>query len=399
MSSSKDSYDLLLANGRVMCPAGGVDAVMDVAVKDGEIAAVAPGLDAGAAVRVDCSGKIVTPGLIDSHVHVYTSAHGAMATDDAGIFSGVTTVVDGGSAGYMTFDDLRIRDIENKHTDVYVYMNHNPLGQAIMPEIWAPSRFRMSYERLVESIEANRRYVIGLKDRAVGTFVGCQGIKGVERAKEICAKFNIPYIIHLGVDAVDEMPDYELEVFTRELLGLMGKGDILAHVFTQKRGGIFRSDGKFDREIRAAYERGVYFDGCVGATNFSSETFAIARERGFLPHTISTDITTMSAKGPAKNFGVVMSKFLALGMELKTVIEWVTSSAASIIGMADRKGSLAVGRQADITVSEVQTGDFQFLDRFGGKLFAGNQLFVPKLAFIKGKQFEVTHGGGPTLPE
>ena len=105
---------MLLTGGRVICPAGNLDAVMDVAVKDGRIAAVEAGIRAEARETIDCAGLIVTPGLVDSHAHIYTSSHNSMPPDDAGVFAGATTVVDGGSAGYMTFADFRAREAATK---------------------------------------------------------------------------------------------------------------------------------------------------------------------------------------------------------------------------------------------------------------------------------------------
>lgn len=398
MKANAEQYDCILAGGRVVCPASGIDSVMDVAVKDGVIAKVAAGITADCGERLDCAGKIVTPGLIDAHVHVYTSAHASLPPDRAGVASGAATVVDGGSAGYTTFSDFRKRDLEGNATDIYAYLHHNPMGQVIMPEVWSPARIHFSRERVVETIKANRDRIIGLKDRLVGSFIANLGIKGVERAKEICAECGIPYIVHIGIDATDEAADFELDAFTRDLLRTLSRGDIIAHVCTAKRGRIFRADGAFDQEIRAAYERGVIFDCCCGATNFAIESYRLAKERGFLPHTISTDITAMSVKGPARNLGVVMSKFLALGAPLSEVIKGVTSEAARSIGMADRKGSLAPGRKADITVSELLRGEFPFLDRFNGMVFTGTELFAPRLTFVGGKKYAADNSGGATMP-
>ncbi len=399
MSTHDTAYDTLLAGGRVVCPAGKIDAVMDVAIRNGKIAAVGPNLAGTARERVDCSGLIVTPGLIDAHAHIYTSSHAAMPTDEAGVFAGAATVVDGGSSGYMTFPDFLRRDLKGACTDAYAYLNHNPIGQAVMPEIWAPSRIRVHRSRIVETIREYRDRIIGLKDRAVGSFIGFQGVKGAEEGRGICDECGIPYVVHIGVDATDELPDRELDAFTRELIKMMQPGDMISHVCTGKRGRIFRADGAFDRELRDARERGVVFDCCCGASNFSIEAFNLGRERGFLPDIISTDITRMSAKGPAKNLGVVISKFLALDVPLAAAIQWVTTNAARAIGMADCKGALVVGRRADITVSELREGKFQFLDHFGGIVFPGTQLFVPRLVFAAGTQHRVRNAGAPTLPE
>ena len=395
--TAQDNFDTVLSGGRVVCPEGGIDAIMDVGISNGRIAALGKGLRGVA--TVDCAGKIVTPGLIDSHAHIYTSAHGAIETDQAGVYSGVTTVVDGGSAGYMTWDDFRRQDIVGKVTDAYAYINHHPVGQAIMPEVWAKNRFRMRRERLVETIGENRDRVIGVKDRAVGSFIRGAGIRGVEEAREICAECGIPYVVHIGIDNSDDMPDRELDAFTRDLLGLLAPGDIISHICTGKRGGVVRPDGAFDKELLKARERGVLFDCCCGMTNFSARVFRMGQERGLLPDVVTTDLTTGALNGPARNLGVILSKFLALGADLRQVIGWVTDRAASSIGMADSKGSLAVGRQADITVSEIQEGEFRFLDCFGGEIFTGSQLFIPRIVYVAGKKYDVVNSGGPTLPE
>ena len=393
--TAHQQYDIVLSGGRVVCPAGGTDKVLDLAIADGKITALGSGLS-GREI-IDCAGKIVTPGLIDGHAHFYTSAHGAIAADEAGVRSGVTTLVDGGSAGYMTWDDFRKQDMTGTATDVYAYLHHHPIGQAVMEEVWRKSRFRQRLERFKETVEANRDRIIGMKDRAVGSFIRGAGIAGVEEARSVCAELKIPYVVHIGIDKSDDMPDRELDAFTRELLNLLAPGDIISHMCTGKRGGVIRADGAFDRELRAARERGVLFDCCCGMTNFSASVFRMAKERGFLPDVVTTDLTTGALSGPARNIGVILSKFAAMGVSWPEVIDWVTGKAAVSIGMAESKGRLAVGRQADITVSGLQTGEYRFLDCFGGEVFTGSELFVPEQAFVAGKRYDVVHSGGPTL--
>ncbi len=395
--AGNEQYDLVLFGGRGICPACGLDGGLDVAVTNGKIAAVGENLPGKE--RVACTGAIVTPGLIDSHAHVYTSAQASIAPDEAGVYSGVTTVVDGGSAGYMTWGDFRKRDLHDAVTAVYAYLNHHPLGQAIMPEVWEKSRFRQRRERFMETVGENRDLIIGMKDRAVGSFIRGAGIRGIEEARELCSNLGIPYVVHIGIDNNDDMPDRELETFTREMVKLLAPGDIVSHICTGKRGGVIRDDGMFDRELRDARERGVLFDCCCGMTNLSAKTFRLCKERGFLPDVVTTDMTTGALTGPARNLGVILSKFLALGATLQQVISWVTDKAAASIVMADSRGALAVGRQADITVSELQSGEYRFLDCFGGEVFSGNALFVPKMTFVAGKRYAVTHSGGPTLPD
>lgn len=389
--TAHQQYDIVLAGGRVLCPAGGMDKTMDVAIQDGKIAGLGDRLCGRE--TIDCTGKIVTPGFIDAHAHVYTSVHTALDVDDVGIRSGVTTVVDGGSAGYMTWDNFLSQDLAEAATDVYAYLNHHPIGQAVMEEVWDRSRYRQRLDRLRETVAANRDLIIGIKDRAVGSFIRGAGIAGVEEGRAICAELGLPYVVHVGIDRTDDMPDRELDAFTRDLLNLLAPGDIIDHICTSKRGGVIRADGAFDRELRAARERGVLFDCCCGMTNVSAPVFRMAKERGFLPDVVTSDMTMGAVNGPARNMGVILSKFLALGISLPQVISWVTDKAAASIGMAKSKGSLSIGRQADVTVIGVQTGEYRFLDCFGGEVFAGGELLVPERTFIKGRQYEVVHSG------
>ena len=387
-----EQYDLLLSGGRVICPASGIDAVMDVAVRNGKIARLEPGIEDPSDETIDCAGRLVTPGLIDSHAHIYPSSHSGMDADAAGVGSGASTVVDGGSAGYMTWPDFSKRCLDGKASDAYAYIHHNPAGQILLPEEWTPSRFNMEYERLEETILGDKR-IIGIKDRAIGSFIHGQGIAGVERARNMCAKLGVSYMMHIGLDRGDVIADRELDSFTRDLLNLLAPGDVLTHCCSGKRGGVMRPDGKFDRELRAALERGVVFDCCMGATNFSVQAFRIGRERGFMPQVASTDINPFSMRGAAKNFGVVLSKLLALGTPLVEVVRMATAAAAAAVRMGDGKGSLAPGRTADITISELLPGEWRFLDHNDGEEFVGNELFAPRLTLTAGRRHDVTHAG------
>src|SRR3989442_2313773 len=102
-------YDLVLKGGRVVDPASGLDGVLDVAVENGLIARVAAGIAPAEAARViEVAGSIVTPGLIDLHAHVFEGVNRTGVNPDlGGVYSGVTTIVDAGSAGAATFGGWR----------------------------------------------------------------------------------------------------------------------------------------------------------------------------------------------------------------------------------------------------------------------------------------------------
>ncbi len=109
MSDNKP-YDLLLRGGHVICPASEINGVMDVAVRDGKIAAVQKDiLPASAKEVVDVRGRLVIPGMIDTHAHVYRYVSGrfGLDADMVGVHSGVTTLVDQGGPSCMTFPGFR----------------------------------------------------------------------------------------------------------------------------------------------------------------------------------------------------------------------------------------------------------------------------------------------------
>src|SRR6185312_10571559 len=125
-------YQILLKGGHVIDPRNQVDAVMDVAVADGKIAAVRAGINpAEARTVVDVSGLYVTPGLVDAHVHLFatTGMKSAWAGDNSvlpdgfSFRSGVTTMVDAGSAGWRNFENFRYSVIDRAKTRVFAMIN------------------------------------------------------------------------------------------------------------------------------------------------------------------------------------------------------------------------------------------------------------------------------------
>src|SRR5438552_1968310 len=132
LSQTPPEYDLLLQGGRVVDAKNSINAVRDVAIKDGKIAAVAQRIDPAMAVKtVNVAGLYVTPGLIDIHVHVYagTGERGSYAGDnsvypDGFTFRvGVTTVADAGCAGWRNFEDFKNKIIDRSRTRVLAFLN------------------------------------------------------------------------------------------------------------------------------------------------------------------------------------------------------------------------------------------------------------------------------------
>src|SRR5574341_2289236 len=111
-------HDLLLKGGTVVDPSTGLDGVSDIAVKDGVIARIAPDIPSAEATRtIEVAGKLVTPGLIDVHAHVFEGVNRTGVHPDlAGVYAGVSTIVDAGSAGAATFDAFPRHILPHCHT-------------------------------------------------------------------------------------------------------------------------------------------------------------------------------------------------------------------------------------------------------------------------------------------
>lgn len=394
--------DILLKNGRVIDPELGLDGVMDVAIADDAISAVAPDITGPCFDVIDCAGKIITPGIVDAHAHCYPSTHMGMPPDTCGIYGGVTTVIDGGSTGYMTYPDFHNRYITRCATDVYALLHFNPLGQAshglgkdILPETWNPGQLKVQSYRVAETVNAHRDRIVGIKNRAIESFVGHKGIPGLEEQLRVCEQCGIPYVLHIG-DDFPKLSGEEVTRFTRGMLERMRPGDVIAHAFTGKKGMLFHEDGSLDELVRKAVDRGVLLDASVGKTNFNRSVFLRALERGFKPDLISSDFTFIGLINVNRHFGLTISRFLALGVPLPEIVSLCTCKPAKALGLSDRKGNLAVGRMADISVFDVFQGDYTFMDRNEGEAFPGEKILSPAFTVRNGRVYHAIHKGDST---
>jgi dihydroorotase len=147
-----------------------------------------------------------------------------------------------------------------------------------------------------------------------------------------------------------------------DTLSLLGEGDIVTHCWHGKFGGLLGRDKKPLPETWAAVERGVRFDIGHGSASFSFETARYALDAGLPLHAISTDLHGGNVKGPVYNMATTMTKLLHIGVSLPEVIRLSTQSPAELIDRCHELGSLAPGREADITLFRVVEGDFELMD-------------------------------------
>ena len=372
-------YDLVIKGGRVIDPAQNIDGVMDVAVAGGKIAKVSTSISNKEAKRVrNAAGKIVTPGLIDAHVHVYYGViENGVSPDDLGVKQGVTTVVDCGSAGWATFGGFPKYVVPNAKTSVYCLLHIGSFGLSSTPELWYPEEINpAAFEACVA---ANPGLIRGVKIRVVGKLIASHGAEIVKIAKDTAKKVGLPLMVHVG-DPANQVP----AAVTKDLLPLLEKGDILTHMYSGLQGGVLQANGKVLPEFDEARERGVLFDVATGRNNYN---YSVARRMiamGYLPNTLSTDTVTASLKGPVYGLMVTMSKFIALGIPFEKEIPMVTINSARTYHLDDRKGSLKPGMDADISVFELKSGKWRIPD-FNNEVLDMDKMVTPFLTVKAGE--------------
>jgi dihydroorotase len=351
------SYDLLITGGRVIDPSQNLSAERDVAIAGARIARIAANIPPSQARQVyDAKGKIVTPGLIDIHTHVYKYGINLNVDSDAvGFQSGVTTVVDAGSTGTGTFQGFRKYVIETAATRIYALLNISSIGLVVTNEIYLDPRM-LNAQQIIRTIGANRDRILGIKVRVNGRHQDLEHDLGVMKiAREVGDATGLPIMLHWTVE-----PD---------LLALLKRGDILAHPFnppSPNQSNLFGADGpqadKVLPQILALKDRGIWTDGQLATTHHSWEVSEKAAKLGWFPDAISTDISRAPDGQPASVL-VPMSEFLHLGMPLDQVIAGVTSTPAKVFNFPEKVGTLEPGVTADVAVLELQQGSFEYADQ------------------------------------
>ena len=381
--------DLLLKGGEVIDPAQNTRGKLDIAIKHGVISQVASNINPSGSSRViDVSGKIVVPGLIDLHCHIYEGVNQNRVNPDlAGVRSGVTTLVDAGSAGCYTFGGFPQYILPQAKTRILCMLHISKTGLSFQPDL--SRREDIDLEETARVIDANRPLIQGVKLRAVGPAVPTMGVEMVRLAKKAATEAGVRLMVHIGDRDAGRGP-----TLTRDLLPLMESGDILTHLFTGNPGRILDDTGKVIPEIMDAQDRGIFFDTAHGRQNFSFELAKQALDQGVKPQSISTDITIPGRLNTVHSMTEMLSRFLGMGFSLEDVIRMATVNPATALGMKDTLGSLAVGRDADVTVLEESTGDWIFHDTEGGSL-NGTKALVPTVTVKGGEVFSPDWGPRP----
>jgi dihydroorotase len=420
------AFDTVVRGGRLIDPKNGIDGVRDIGIRKGRIAAIAPKLDPGAAKIIDATGLIVTPGLIDTHAHVYEHVSGdfGLNPDLVGIRTGVTTVVDQGGPSALTFDGFRKFIVEKAKTRVLAFISAYLAGGLLghrYVELYGPSGINV--KAIVKAARDNPDLVRGIKAHAEPGGYSRWGMASMKLAKEASRELKLPVYIHLGTlwpEARGKKIDAAKII--DEVVPLLDPGDILAHPFTRFPSGFVAADGSIHPLVREALAKGVRLDVGRGA-HFS---FANARrviDAGILPFTLGADLHGYNVRlkdggrayrGMFTGEGVdsiiaedraspferpyslhhAMTELVALGVPLVEVVRMATENAATMLGLDGEMGSLSVGMPADLSAMRLIDGDWTLVDS-ERVTHQARQLIHPEFALRAGK---LHRADSPLLP-
>ncbi|PYU31180.1 MAG: amidohydrolase/deacetylase family metallohydrolase [Acidobacteria bacterium] len=364
--SASPDCDLLIKGGTVVDPSQNLHEPLDVAVKGAKILEVSPNIPAARARSVvSAKGKIVTPGVIDVHVHVFEGMGPIPVNADLYCLNrGVTTALDTGSTGYAGIAGLTKYVIRPSATRIYALLDINGFGimMGLAGEYANPEW--VNSQATAWAAEENRPDVVGIKCRLSRETTGPNDLEVLKRALEAAKISRLPLMVHIG-DSYSPLS---------EILGQMRKGDVLTHCFNGRPNGILDTNGKVRSEVQDARARGVFFDVAHGSNSFDFDVAEKCMQQNFTPDTISSDLAATSVNGPTFDLVTTASKFLLLGLSLDQVIERITVRPTRIFDFAAQLGTLRPGTGADISILEVREGSFLFTDTDGKKRMGRQKL-------------------------
>ncbi len=367
--------DFLIKNGTIYDPSLHKSWKGDIALIDGKIAAPVEGHPYRQ--EIDAEGCIVTAGLIDYHVHYMRGAsEGGSNADAVSFCSGITTAVDGGSAGTGMYEFIRNTLVATSQVRFLNYLLVASGGQSNnrYPENLDPELF--DEEKIVRFFEKYSDNLVGLKTRlSHGVIEGEEEtLASLRRTVEIAGKAGTRVIVH-----VTDCP-----VALDQIAAQLRPGDVICHIYQGKDHTCIGADGKVLPGLLAARERGVLFDASNGRSNYDLTVCKAAVEQGFVPDVISSDINSSSCfLQPLHSLPRILSKYIDMGMSWEDVLDCATKKPAELIGMPEL-ASMAEGTVADVAILKLKKKDVEYSD-LAGHTMTGHQVFVPQMTFKDGE--------------
>lgn len=366
-------YDLVLRGARVLDPAQNIDGLSDVAVTGGRIVALSENLAGSGRREIHLAGKLLTPGWIDIHAHLYPgSTTWGIRADAHYLSTGVTTAVDAGSAGWANLQgylDFVVAPARTRFLS-FVHVCGIGLTYGPLPEL-ADMRYADA-ERTAFVIEHFAEHCVGVKVRQGEGQVANNGVEPLRLAVQAAEWAEVPVMVHIGRGV--PLPD---------VLSLMRPRDIVTHCYQGTGDGILDRDASILAEVQQARKDGILFDVGHGGGSFDYGVATGALARGFVSDVISTDLHAHSWDVPVESLPHTASKLLNLGVPIESIVRQCTANAAFAIGREDELGTLRVGNVADIAVFDIEEGTFQYSD-VRGRVEEGNQQIRAQLCVRAG---------------
>ncbi|HCI86221.1 MAG TPA: amidohydrolase/deacetylase family metallohydrolase [Dehalococcoidia bacterium] len=382
------TYDLVIKNGTVVDPAQGVHAKKDIAVAGGKIAAIEDHVsDNDTHDVIEAEGLLVTPGLVDLHVHVWWGvAHLAVEADPSCLHRGVTTAIDAGSSGANTIAGFHRYVMDQAATRVLAFLHISGMGQ-LDNDIGELEDIRWArVEKAVQAAKLHADRIVGIKVRLTDNIVGPNDLVALDRAIEAGEELQKPVMIHVGGSV------NQFEQFMEKLR----PGDIVTHSFTGRPHGILDNNNKVVDAAWDALKHGVIFDVGHGAGSFSFPVAEACLEQGLGPGTVSSDVHRYNIRGPVFDLLTTLSKYIHLGYSIDNALALGTMKPAAAVGLPDHIGTLKIGADADIAVIQHREGPVTFTDADGNER-AGKQVMLPVETLRKGRRFNPQHSYHPNL--
>jgi dihydroorotase len=383
-----DKFDLVIKGGEVLDPSQSLRGKRDVGIRWGVVEAVTETIPAERALKtIDASGKLVLPGLVDLHCHVYPygSAIGIPA-DELVQFQGTTTVVSAGDAGVNNLAALRRYIVAQSRARMYAFVHIANNGLSAFPVAELYNIDNAQVEACAMALAENPDFLIGVKVRMSENIIFRHGLEPLKRGIQACEMCGWPakMMVHIG--------GVETRELMSDILNLLRPGDVLTHCYSgyPNMSGVGTNivqDGKLLPAALAAKQRGVLFDVGHGGGSFDFTVAEVAIPGGCKPDTISSDMHGLSGNTPGMPFlPNVMSKFLAMGFTLEQVVSMATVAPATIINRAPKIGTLQVGAPGDVAIMELAEGPVTFVDTRGNTR-DGKLLLKPLQTVINGVPF------------
>jgi dihydroorotase len=353
-----DKFDLVIKGGEILDPSQNLRGRRDIGIRNALIAAVQPEIPVAQAKQVlDVSDRLVLPGLVDFHTHVFHHTGIGLPADELVPYTGTTTYVSAGDAGIGTFSAFKHYVIAQSRSRIFGFLHISSIGLTGFPVGEMLNLDYANVDGAAKVLAENQDILLGMKVRESLDVVGQNGLEPLKRAIAAAERSGTGgrVMCHIGNAPGD----------LSELLDLLRPGDVLTHAYSGAGNNTVQNGHLLDAAI-AAKRRGVIIDVGHGGGSFDFTIFEAALQQGLLPDTISSDVHALSVNTPGMPFlPWVMSKFLAVGMSLEQVVAMATVAPAKLIGRVEKLGTLQIGAPGDASVMELVEGPVNFVDTRG----------------------------------